>query len=135
MPYTHPFGRRRPLPPMRTPTALFALLMFFANAAHALTIDAKAMARFDVSYTACESRFPDMRGRRDEAYLSLWRVKADGKARAQLASVRKGGIYQAERKRMLRAKAQGTSPAASSPLEQQCQALRAETQRSMRSKP
>jgi hypothetical protein len=119
---------------MRKSAALFAVLALVAVAAHALSIDAKAMARFDVSYAKCESQFPDMRGHRDEAYLSLWRVKADEKAHAQLADVRKGGIYQAERRRVLQAAAQGHSPATSSPLEQQCQALRTETQRAMKGK-
>lgn len=120
---------------MHKSAILFALLAVGAGAAHALSIDARAMARFDVSYSKCESQFPDMRGRRDEAYLSLWRVRPDEKVRARLAAVRKGGIYQAERRRVLQAAAQGNSPAASSPLEQQCQALRTETQRAMKAKP
>jgi hypothetical protein len=119
---------------MRKSVVLFAVLALVANATHALSIDAKAMARFDLSYAGCESRFPDMRGRRDEAYLSLWRVKADEKSRAQLAEVRKGGIYQAERRRVQQAAAQGHAPASSSPLEQQCQALRTETQRTMKAR-
>jgi hypothetical protein len=119
---------------MHKSAALLTVLALVADAAHALSIDAKAMARFDLSYAQCESQFPDMRGRRDEAYLSLWRVKADEKARAQLAGVRKGGVYQAERRRVLQATAQGHAPVASSPLEQQCQALRTETQRVMKAK-
>jgi hypothetical protein len=124
-----------PDPCMRICTALFVVLTFAVGSAHALSIDAKAMARFDVSYTECESRYPDMRGHRDAAYLSLWRLKPDEKARARLAAVRKGSIYQAERRRVLQAAAQGKAPAASSPLDQQCQALRAETQRALRAKP
>ena len=120
---------------MRRSVVLFNLLALVANAAHAFSIDAKAMARFDLSYAKCESQFPDMRGHRDEAYLSLWRVKPDEKARAQLAGVRKGDIYQAERRRVQQAAAQGHAPATSSPLEQQCQALRTETQRAMKAKP
>jgi hypothetical protein len=108
---------------------LAALLALAVSTAHALTIDAKALARFDISYAKCETQFPAMRGHRDESYLSLWRVNADKKARAQLAEVRKGALYQAERRLVL----QGTAPSASAPassvLQQQCQALWAETQR------
>jgi hypothetical protein len=109
-------------------TALMALGLA-ASAAHALAIDAKALARYDISYVKCEAKYPDMRGQRDQAYLSLWRVKPDDKALAELAAVRKGAVYEAERKRVVQASAKGTAPAASSPLEQQCQALWSERQR------
>jgi hypothetical protein len=56
------------------------------SAAHAFTVDAKALARYDISYVQCEARYPEMRGHRDEAYLSLWRIKPDEKALAQLAA-------------------------------------------------
>ena len=87
------------------------------------------MARYDISYTKCESKFPAMRGHRDEAYLNLRRVAADEKALAQMVAVRKGTAYQAEKRRALRASAKSASSPASSPLEQECQALWAETQR------
>lgn len=109
--------------------ALVALACTAATSAQAIAIDAKALARFDVGYVDCETRYPEMRGQRDAAWLSLWRVRADERTRAQLAQARQSGDYTAERKRVLKAKAAGQAPAASSPVEQQCQALRAQTQR------
>ncbi|HJW10278.1 MAG TPA: hypothetical protein VJ598_00740 [Albitalea sp.] len=99
-------------------------------AVRAAALDAKELARFDVSYVKCESRYPDMRGHRDEAYLNLWRIKSDEKSRARLAAARKSASYLSERRRILRAGA----PAASSPLDQQCQALWAESQRATKAK-
>jgi hypothetical protein len=69
-----------------------------------------------------------MRGARDEAYLSMWRVQADAKARAELDAVRKGAPYQAERRRIQQAAGREAQQPAS-PLEHQCQALWAETQK------
>ena len=109
-------------------TSLLALSLA-SSIAHALAIDAKGLARYDISYVKCEAKYPDMRGHRDEAYLSLWRVKPGEKALAELAAVRKGGVYQAERKRVTQVAAKASAPAASSPLEQQCQGLWAERQR------
>jgi hypothetical protein len=109
-------------------------LLFAATGAQALTIDAKAMARFDLSYTKCEAQIPEMKGHRDAAYLSLWRTRADDKTRAQLAAVRKGAAYQAEQRRVKEATAKGAMPPASSPLDQQCQALWAETQKGLKAK-
>jgi len=111
-----------------------ALVFGPAAAALALTIDPKAMARFDFSYATCEAQIPAMKGHRDEAYLSLWRARADDKTRAQLAAVRQGAPYQAERKRVQEAAAKGAQPPASSPLAQQCQALWSETQRALQAK-
>jgi hypothetical protein len=110
------------------------VLALASASAQALTIDAKALARFDNSYLRCEALFPDMRGQRDEAYLSLWRVRADEKARAELSSARKSAAYQAERRRVQQAEAKGTAPAASSPIEQQCQALRGEARRNQKAR-
>ena len=114
--------------------ALIIGLALAVPAAHALSVDAKALARFDISYVKCESKFPDMRGHRDEAYLSLWKVEAGKKARAQLAEVRRGATYQSERRRVLQGAAKSASSAASSPLEQQCQALWAEAQSTLKAK-
>lgn len=108
---------------------LAALLLLCAAQAQALTVDAKALARYDVGYQHCESLYPHMRGHRDEAYLSLWKVSSDEKARAQLAAVRKGAAYQAERKRVMQAAAKGAAPSASGPIEQQCRGLWSEAQR------
>jgi len=104
------------------------LLVFAVGDAAAMSIDNKAMARFDNSYAKCEAKFPEMRGARDEAYLSMWRVKADDKSRAELAGVRKAAPYQAERKRIQQEDAKKTA-AASSNLESECKALWAETLR------
>jgi hypothetical protein len=119
---------------MRISLLLLAVTASVSPAARAISVDAKALARFDISYVKCESQFPDMRGQRDTAYLSLWRVKMDDKARAQLAAARKGAAYQSERRRLLQSGAAGAAAAASSPIEQQCQALRAETQRAAKPK-
>jgi hypothetical protein len=113
---------------MRIPIIVILFIGLAAGNASALSIDAKALARYDVSYVECEARIPAMKGRRDEAYLNLWRIRADEKALARLASVRKGSAYQAERQRVLRAPARAAS-AASSVVAQQCQGLWAETQR------
>jgi hypothetical protein len=120
---------------MRVSPALFVVLALTSAAARAITLDAKAMARFDISYTRCESQIPAMRGHRDEAYLSLWKVNLDDKLRAQLAAARQGATYQSERRRILQAGAERAAAAASSPIEQQCQALWAEAQRAVKAKP
>lgn len=107
---------------------LAAVLLLGCSASHAFTIDARALARFDVSYAKCEKQIPQMRGRRDQAYLGLWRQKADEANRAALSAARTKTEYRDERVRALRQPAGGAS--AASPLEQQCQALWSETQRS-----
>lgn len=110
-------------------TALVALACSAAATAQAIAIDRKALARFDLGYVDCEARIPQMRGQRDAAWLSLWRIRADAHTRAQLAQARKSADYAAERRRQLKARAAGQAPAASSPVDQQCQALWAQTQR------
>lgn len=129
---------------MRTPIACSILLLLAGTAANAMTIDAKALARFDVSYVKCEAKFPSMRGQADEAYLSLWRVKLDDTTRAQLTASRSSAAYKSERQRMLRqgAKAASSATASSSAsassaaitLDRECQALAAETQRAAKAK-
>lgn len=118
---------------MKHLTTAFAFAVLATPSAHAMTIDAKGLARYDISYVKCEAQFPDMRGKRDEAYLAMWRVKPSDKARADLVTVRRSGIYQAERRRVLDAAAKGAAPAASTPIAQQCQALRTEAQRARKS--
>jgi hypothetical protein len=108
---------------------LLTILLLGATNAGAISFDAKAVARFDVGYARCEQLNPAMRGRRDDAYLSLWRVKADEKSTAQLAALRRGEAYRKEHARFLKASSAKPAPAASSPIEHQCQALWAETQR------
>lgn len=91
--------------------------------------DAKALARYDLSFARCEARFPAMQGHRDEAYLNLWRIRSDDKNATRLAGVRGGSVYKAERQLVMRSETQGAAFAASSPLERQCQGLWAEHQR------
>jgi hypothetical protein len=114
------------------------LLLTAGTIANAMTIDAKALARFDVSYATCEAKFPSMRGQADEAYLSLWRVKLDDATRAQLTASRRSPAYKTERQRMLRHAAKATSPASAASnaatLDRECQALAAETQRVTKTK-
>jgi hypothetical protein len=112
----------------RSTLAMAVLLALCCADARAMSIDAKAMARFDLSYAKCEAKYPQMRGARDEAYLSMWRVKLDDKSRAELATVRKSATYRAESRRA-QAEAAKKTEQASSPLEQQCQALWSETLR------
>ena len=108
--------------------ALVVSLVAAAVPAHAFTVDAPGLARFDNSYVTCEAKFPAMRGHRDEAYLNLWRIKADASALAQLNQARKSKPYQAEHARLQQA-AKAPAAKASSSIEQQCQALWGETQR------
>lgn len=100
-------------------------------AAQSMALDPQAMARFDLGYAKCEARLPAMRGHRDDAYLSLRRLQIDDSRRRQLAAARRSAAYQGELRRVKTAEAQGVAPAASSPIEHQCQALWAETQRVM----
>ncbi len=118
---------------------LVALILFVvsltAPLAQGMTVDAKALARFDQGFTVCESKFPAMKGQRDQAYLGLWKVKPDAKARAELAAARKTAGYRSEQALVRKRDAQGAAPAASSPIEQQCQALWAQTQNTPKKKP
>lgn len=116
---------------MKPSTFLACALALATPVAWALSVDAKALARYDSSYVVCEATFPEMRGHRDEAYLSLWRAKADAANRAQLADVRKGAAYRAERARLAQTNAKASASAASSPVKQQCQALWGEAQRTL----
>jgi len=101
-----------------------------APAALAFTVDGPGLARFDNSYITCEAKFPAMRGHRDEAYLSLWRIKADTAAIARLAEARKSKPYQTEHTRLVQAaKSPAAKASSASPIEQQCQALWGEAQK------
>jgi hypothetical protein len=112
-----------------TSAALFAALA--AGSAHASVFDARALAKYDLSYVKCEAQLPQMKGHRDEAYLNLYRIKADEKALARLAKVRSSADYEAEKKRAAQvvAKAAPVAPSASNSLARECQALLAESQR------
>lgn len=112
-----------------TRRALLALALAAPLCAHAAGFDARGLARFDLGYARCETRFEPMKGARDEAYLAAYRVKADAGARARLAELRRSPAYQKARRAAQAEAASPTAPAASSPLEQQCQALWAQVQR------
>ena len=115
---------------MKASTFLVCVLAWATPAAWALSIDAKALARYDNSYVVCEAEFPEMRGHRDEAYLSLWRIKADTAAIARLAEARKSKPYQTEHTRLVQAaKSPAAKASSASPIEQQCQALWGEAQK------
>lgn len=107
---------------------MLALLALSPFAAHAITVDAKNLARYDLSYVQCEAQYPQMKGQRDQAYLSLYRTRADKKSLADLAKARQSEAYKAERAAALKAAPNGVLPA-SSPLSHQCQALWNEAQK------
>jgi hypothetical protein len=113
----------------RAATLLLLGAALQGSAVFAASFDARSVARFDVGYARCEAKSAQMRGHRDEAYLAIYRIKADDKARARLAGLRRSPAYQQERRAALAQAALPASAAASSPLEHQCQALWAETQR------
>ncbi len=97
--------------------------------AHAAGFDAPGLARFDNGYARCEARFAHMKGSRDEAYLAVYRVKADAAGRARLDGLRRTAAYRKELRAAQAEAAKPTASAASSPLEQQCQALWGQVQR------
>jgi hypothetical protein len=88
----------------------------------------KALARYDVSYGSCETTFPEMKGHRDEAYLSLWRATPNDKTKARLADARGSASYKAERQHATQVAAKASAPDAKK-LEQQCKALWGELSR------
>lgn len=113
---------------MKTTIAL-ALLGLFAATANAAPADPKALAKFDLGYVQCENRFPEMRGHRDEAYLSLWRIKADAKTTGELDKVRKGDKYKKERQLAFKSMDKATGPDVETKLKRQCDATWAEVKR------
>jgi hypothetical protein len=111
---------------------LLAAVLVLASAAVAAkdeVYDPKALARYDVSYVRCESSFPEMKGRRDDAYLSLWRIQPGPKPAARLTDVRKSAAYKSEQQRATRQASAASEPAAVKALEQQCRGLWGEMQR------
>jgi len=93
----------------------------------------KSLARYDVSYTRCEASFPEMKGHRDEAYLSLWRATPNEKTNARLAGARGSAAYKSERQRALQA-AKSPAPEATKKLEQECRGLWGELARMPKAK-
>lgn len=108
--------------------AMLALALLAPLAVPAASFDARGVARFDVGYARCEAQFEPMKGHRDDAYLAAYRVRADDAARARLAGLRRSPAYRKAHRAAL-ADAAKPAAAASSPLEHQCQALWAATQR------
>ena len=96
--------------------------------------DPKALARYDVSYVRCETSFPEMKGHRDDAYLSLWRMKPGPKTTARLTEVRSSATYKSEQRLAKREAASAKEPDAVKTLEQQCKGLWGEMQKTPKPK-
>ena len=96
--------------------------------------DPKALARYDVSYVRCEASIPEMKGRRDDAYMSLWRMKPGPKTTARLAEVRSSATYKSEQRLAKREAAGASGPDAAKTLEQQCRGLWGEMQKTPKPK-
>lgn len=114
---------------MRTLLASAALTLA-ATAVHAGP-SVKTLAQFDLGYAKCEARFEHMKGRADDAYLALWKIKADDKQRAELAKQRATPRYRDERAKAQKAMAK-PSPALEDKLNKQCSATWSELQRADR---
>jgi hypothetical protein len=107
-----------------------AVLTLAATASHAGP-SVKTLAQFDLGYAKCEARFAHMKGRADDAYLALWKIKADDKQRAELAKQRSTSRYREERNKAQKAMAK-PSPALDDKLNKQCSATWSELQRADR---
>jgi len=117
--------------------ALLAAALTIASALAAAEdrrYDAKALARYDVSYTRCEASFPEMKGHRDDAYMSLWRMKPGPKTAARLSEVRASESYKSEQRVAKRDAAGARTPEAVKSLEHQCRALWGEMQKTPKAK-
>jgi hypothetical protein len=114
---------------MRTSKSLALALALALPLATAAPARSTSLAQFDVGYAHCEKRHAEMRGRGDEVYARLYRLKLDDELRTQLAEARKSALYRSERRR---ASQNLTKSAAASDvsqrLELQCQALQREVQ-------
>ena len=98
--------------------------------------DPKALARYDLSYVRCEASFPEMKGHRDDAYLSLWRMKPGAKTTARLTEVRNSATYKAEQRLARReGAASAADPESVKAVERQCRGLWGERQRTATAKP
>ena len=91
---------------------------------------ARALAKFDAGYAQCEQRVPAMKGRRDQAWANLYRLKQDDALNQQLGALRKSADYKAESGRASKALARDARASdVSRKLELQCQGLQREVQR------
>lgn len=87
----------------------------------------KSLAQFDAGFRRCEQLHPELRGQRDLAYASIYRLKLDDALRAQLAETRRSAPYKADRRRAQAAIAKhATASAVAHRADLQCQALRRE---------
>ena len=103
--------------------AALVVASFGAQAQDHQRYDPKALARYDVSYVRCESSFPEMKGHRDDAYMSLWRMKPGPTTSTRLAEVRSSSTYKSEQRLAKREAAGANGPDAVKTLEQQCRGL------------
>ena len=103
-----------------------------AAGAQSRAYEPKSLARYDVSYGRCEKMFADMKGHRDEAYLSLWRATLNEKTKGRLAEARASETYKAERQIALAAAAKPPTPEAATTLDHECRALRGEMKRTVK---
>jgi len=111
---------------MKASITLATIALLAATSAQAFPADAKKLAHFDVGFARCEQKFDFMRGHRDEAYLGMWKIKPDAKAKAQLASLRKGAVYKSESRVAQKTAEKTASPEIEARVAQQCQATWAE---------
>lgn len=107
---------------------VFIAALLLPLAAPAAPFEARGLARFDAGYARCEALDPRMKGHRDDAYLAVYGVPPDDKARERLATLRRGAEYRKEQRAAQQAATKPAAPA-SSPLAHQCQALWAQVQR------
>jgi hypothetical protein len=116
---------------MRIHCLLVAALVLASTtvAARDRSYDAKGLARYDASYVHCEAAFPEMKGHRDDAYLSLWRIPPGPKPAARLAEVRGSAPYKSEHQVATRRAAGASDAAAVKALERQCRGLWGEMQK------
>ena len=111
---------------------LLAVLLVVASAmasAEDRRYDPKALARYDLSYVRCEATFPEMKGHRDDAFMSLWRMKPGPKASARLVEVRSSATYKSEQRLATRQAAKASAPETAKTLERQCRGLWGELQK------
>ena len=121
---------------MRIHRLLAALLVVASAMASAedRRYDPKALARYDLSYVRCEASFPEMKGHRDDAYMSLWRMKPGPKTTARLTEVRNSATYKSEQRLATRQAARASEATAAKTLERQCRALWGEMQKTASAK-
>ena len=114
--------------------AALVVASFGAQAQDHQRYDPKALARYDVSYVRCETSFPEMKGHRDDAYMSLWRIKPGPKTTARLAETRNSSTYKSEQRVAARQAASASTPDAVKDLERQCRGLWGEMQKTAKPK-